>query len=365
MSSQLKFWLAAICMPNSNPRKFLRWVSHFSGIEAVFAASVADLQQINCNEFEIQAIKNPNWQQVAKQLQWINHHSQYIICFDDVDYPEQLKEISDPPLVLFVKGNKQALHQHQLAMVGARAASTQGIKNAEFFAAALAQQGFTITSGLALGIDAASHRGTLKVNGVTIAVCGTGLNYTYPASHKNLVEKILAQNGAIVSEFLLEEKPFPSHFPRRNRIIAGLSLGVLVVEAALKSGSLITARLALEYGREVFAIPGNIQHPLSHGPHSLIRQGAKLVEQVTDIIDEFTHLSLSSISRAVAISPLAQVSLECEQLLNYIEYETTPMDMIVLRSGMASSQLSSLLLSLELDGYIEPVTGGFIKLHKS
>lgn len=365
MSAQLKFWLAAICMPNTNPSKFLRWLSYFENIEALFTASKTELVQLNLNEAEIFAIQHPDWKKVEIQLQWMNHTSQFIIDLEDDDYPPLLKEISDPPLILYVKGNKQALLQSQIAMVGARAATSCGVRNAEYFAASQAQAGLAITSGLALGIDAASHKGALSVNGITLAVCGTGLKYIYPTKHTSLAENILSHHGALISEFLLDERPFPGNFPRRNRIIAGLSLGVLVVEAALKSGSLITARHALEFGREVFAIPGNIHHPLSKGPHYLIRQGAKLVEDTADITDEFSHLSLSTISRAVAQSSLAQLSPECEQLLKHIDYETTPMDMIVLRSKMTTSHLSPILLSLELDGHIEPVTGGFIRLHKS
>lgn len=365
MSSQLKYWLAAICMPNSNPRKFFRMLSFFSDIESLFAASMDELLQLGCSQADISAIKNPDWEKVEIQIMWANHSTQHIICFDDVDYPALLKEISDPPLVLYVRGNKHALQQNQLAMVGSRAATSYGVRNAEFFAAALADAGFVITSGLALGIDAASHKGALSVNGITIGVCGTGLNYVYPTSHKSLVENILNQNGAVISEFLLEDRPFPGNFPRRNRTIAGLSLGVLVIEAAIKSGSLITARHAFESGRDVFAIPGNIHHPLAQGPHHLIQHGAKLVQQVIDIIEEFRHLSLSTISRTIAQSSLAELSPECKQLLSYIEYETTPMDMIVLRSGMTASHLSTNLLSLELEGRIESVTGGYIKLDKS
>ncbi len=361
MQTLLCYWLAAIHFP---PHKFLSWLAHFNRIDELFLAPIEQLQSLGITTKAIYTLKNPDWKTIEREMTWGLQAERTIITYDDPEYPALLKEIPDPPLVLYLRGNKAALAQMQIGMVGARNASTGGLKNAMQFAGELAQAGFVITSGLALGIDGASHKGALNANGITIAVCGTGLNYVYPSSHKQLAEKLLAQNGALLSEFMTDEKPHAHNFPRRNRIISGMSIGVLVIEAALKSGSLITARLANEFGRDVFAIPGNIHHPLSRGCHHLIRQGAKIVEKVDDILDEFKQLDLavSRCSRVTTTTSLAPLTLECEQLLNYIDYEMTPMDVIVLRSRLTTSQISSILLILELNGYIETITGGYIRV---
>jgi DNA processing protein len=291
--------------------------------------------------------------------------------------------------VLYVRGDKQALTQKQIAIVGSRNASPVGITNAEQFAVKLAAAGFAITSGLALGIDAASHRGALSANGVTIAVLGTGLNSIYPRSNLSLAEAIANNRGAIISEFPLDTKPIAYNFPRRNRIISGLSQGVLVVEAALKSGSLITARLAVEQGREVFAIPGSIHNHVSRGCHSLIQQGAKLVGSPEEILEEFslppslTSRGLTAGSSAVTGSRAfardvsesgSDKGLEDKSgnkdttlhqaarlMLRQIDYAPTPMDAIISRSGLTAGEVSSILLTLELQGFIRTVSGGYVR----
>jgi DNA processing protein len=359
--TNLPYWLAALYLPGIGPRTFLRWLDQFTDIKALFHASDDEMHTKGIPDQHRKSLQHTNWKQIEDDLAWAQADNHHIICLEDEDYPRLLKEISDPPLILFVKGNKQALSETQIAMVGARNATHAGLKNAEHFAYSLSKAGFVITSGLARGIDGASHRGTLAAQGVTIGVCGTGLQHVYPLSHRSLAENMIQQGGAILSEFPLGMLPRAENFPRRNRVIGGLSVGVLVVEAALKSGSLITARFALEQGREVFAIPGSIHQTLSRGCHHLIRQGAKLVESAEDIFEELRGLRLP-----LPKKPVIGESLECltpsqQQLLKQIEYEITPMDMILLRSGLTAGEVSSILLILELNGYIQSVPGGYIR----
>ena len=225
---------------------------------------------------------------IEQTLTWLQLSEQHhIITLADENYPKILLNISDPPTIIYARGNIELLNHQGLAVVGSRNATPQGLLNAENFCQVIANFGLPIISGLALGIDSAAHKGALKAaNGATLAVIGTGINRMYPASNKNLALQILEQNGLIITEFPLNTSPLPENFPRRNRLISGLSLGILVVEATIDSGSLITAKLAAEQGREVFAIPGSIHSPLSKGCHKLIRQGAKLVETANDILEE-------------------------------------------------------------------------------
>ena len=355
MTNHLRYWLAALYLPDVGPRTLQRWLEHFPNIEKLFLASPAEWQAANIAPTFQHALRQPNWQAVEKELAWAEIASQRILCLDDSEYPSLLKEISDPPLILYVRGEVSALSQIQLAIVGSRNPSPAGSANAQHFAFHLAQAGFAITSGLALGVDAAGHRGALSAKGVTIGVLGTGLQQIYPTSHRALAEEICQSGGALISEFPLETKALPHHFPRRNRIIAGLSQGVLVVEAALKSGSLITARHALEQGREVYAIPGSIHHPLARGCHHLIRQGAKLVETVEDILEE--------LQPGVRLPRKEHVPREkiAHDLLEKIDDAVTPIDMIILRSGLTAGEVSSILLALELQGRIHSVPGGYVR----
>lgn len=298
---------------------------------------------------------------IHNDQRWAETPGHYLIRIEDADYPLLLKEIADPPPMLYVRGDKSVLQCQQFAMVGARNATPVGLRDAEAFARHLAQAGFVITSGLALGIDGAAHRGALAAKGKTIAVMGTGQLHLYPRQHKGLADQIIANGGAIVSEFPLDIGPQPFNFPRRNRIISGLSMGVLVVEAALKSGSLTTAKHAIEQNREVFAIPGSIHSPQSRGCHQLIRQGAKLVESANDILEElggFLQLQLP-------VPPQRKPRMadpKQAKLLAQIDYATTPVDVIVLRTGLTVSEVSSILLSLELGGCVESVPGGYIRI---
>ncbi len=359
MHNFISYWLAAVHLPEIGPRKISRWLNYFASIETLFLASSDEWRAAGISADDMQHLKNPDWASVEKELAWAaqqSHH--HLICFDDVRYPPLLKEIVDPPLVLYVQGQPDVLMTKQLAIVGARNATPIGISNAEEFAFQLARAGLTITSGLALGIDGASHRGALAANGQTIGVMGTGLKHVYPPAHCRLVEQIIQDDsGAIISELPLNIPPKGMNFPRRNRIIAGLSLGVLVVEAALKSGSLITARYALEQNREVFAMPGSIHHPLARGCHHLIRQGtAKLIEKAADILEE---IQMPVLSYSSSLTPVITASKPL--LLDQIGYEPTPLDVIILRSGLTMKEVSSILLTLELDGYIESVAGGYIR----
>jgi len=238
-------------------------------------------------------IHQPAWDLVENDLKWQQQTSHHLLSFNEPNYPQLLKQQHNHPMILYVMGNPQLLHDIQIAMVGSRNPTPTALETANQFAYYLAQNGMVITSGLAMGIDASSHKGALKAKGKTIAVAGTGIDRVYPAKHKDLAHQIV-ENGAIVSEFPLGSAPIRTNFPKRNQTISALSVGTLVVEAALKSGSLITARLAMEQGREVFAIPGSIHNPLAKGCHYLIKQGAKLVENAQDIIEEIQPLSLAS-----------------------------------------------------------------------
>lgn len=364
----LPYWLAALYLPDVGPRRFKQWLEHFSSIKKLFQASKEELFCAGIAARHIHEIQNPNWKQVEKDLTWAQTDPHHLIAFEDPKYPKLLKEIADPPLLLFVCGDPETLNQYQLAMVGSRRATFTGLKNAEQFAHYLAAAGLIITSGLALGIDGASHRGALAAKGVTIAVAGTGLHRIYPHSHQSLAEDILNHRGAIISEFPLSTQPEAYNFPRRNRIISGMSLGVLIIEAAIKSGSLITAHHALEQGREVFALPGSIHQPLMRGCHALIKQGAKLVETAGDILEElaFVFKPVSDYhpctSQSNSLESLKDLTPKQLHLFEQIEYEITPIDVIILRSGLTAREVSSILLTLELLEIIKSVPGGYIRI---
>ncbi len=279
-----------------------------------------------------------------------------MLTIDDPAYPGQLLEIPDAPPLLFVRGSVELLSRPQIAIVGSRNPSSQGKRTARDFAETLATCGYVITSGLALGIDAASHIGALQSTGLTIAVAGTGLDRIYPARHRQLAMDIV-ERGAIISEFPPGTTARAGHFPRRNRIISGLSIGLLVVEAARQSGSLITARLSLEQNREVFAIPGSIHNPLARGCNALIREGAKLVETTRDILEEFGQYNQIHEQNETTLEQ-SMLDLEQQKLLNLIMYSPTSVDMLVNETGQSVEVISSMLLLLELQGYISSVAGG-------
>ncbi|MCB2427088.1 DNA-processing protein DprA [Methylophaga pinxianii] len=311
----------------------------------------------------VSLLQTPDWDQVEQDLQWLSADNRHVIDQQHPLYPELLQQISDPPALLFVQGDIHLLSKWQLAVVGSRNPSASGRDTAFDFARYLAQGDIVITSGLATGIDAAAHKGALAGAGKTIAVIGTGLDRVYPAAHRDLAHHI-AENGAIVSEFPLGTSPKAENFPRRNRIISGLSLGTLVVEAAVKSGSLITARMAMEQGREVFAIPGSIHNPLSRGCHQLIREGAKLVETANDIIEELGAMA-GVVPQSEAQTVFSQTDFntkeldnDYQQLFEFLGYDPIHIDMLIDKSGLTADAVSSMLLLLELQGQVATLPGG-------
>ena len=288
-------WLDLHRIVAGRPAVLSLLVGRFGSAQAVFAASRRELEELPGISAAIvnDVLEGPDPGHVSKELDWLAQDDEFLITFEDGLYPRALREIPDPPPLLFVRGNPAVLSRPQIAITGSRNPTQAGADNAHEFAAALCQAGLTVTSGLALGIDSCAHRGALAASGATLAVSGTGADRVYPSRNLELAHEIL-RFGAIVSELPLGSGPRAEHFPRRNRILSGLSLGVLVVEAALHSGSLITARLAAEQGREVFAIPGSIHSPLARGCHALIRQGAKLVESAADVLEELAALAPGS-----------------------------------------------------------------------
>lgn len=280
---------------------------------------------------------------------WLDDPANHVVALGDQNYPQALLSIADPPLLLYVKGRLDLLNQTSLAVVGSRNATAQGLRNAESFALTLSDAGLCIVSGMAAGIDRAAHLGGLQGNASSIAVVGTGLDKVYPASNRELAHR-LAEHGVIVSEFPLGTPPLAANFPRRNRIISGLGLGCLVVEASMQSGSLISARLSLEQGRDVFAIPGSIHSPQSRGCHHLIKQGAKLVESAQDILEELGNF-------AVVESHPATPTV-AHPLLEQLGFDPIDVDTLAQRCSLTISEVSAILLKLELDGHIATLPGG-------
>jgi len=308
-------------------------------------------------------LRNPDWVAVERDLEWQAQGDCHILALDDPAYPLLLRNIYDAPPLLFVRGEPAQLHQPQLAVVGSRNPSVIGKETAYEFSRYLAGAGIGITSGLAMGIDAASHQGAMDGGGQTIAVFGTGLDRVYPAQNRELAHSILDHGGALVSEYPPGTQPLPGNFPRRNRIISGLSLGTLVVEAALRSGSLITAREATEQGREVFAIPGSIHNPLARGCHRLIRDGAKLVETAQDILEELAPqlraaLDLSH-EQQCGQQETQSLDEDYQRLLASLGDAPSGVDKLVERSGLTAEAVSSMLLLLELQGYVISTAGGY------
>lgn len=342
-------------MPGLGCRTFLKILDQHCP-EEVFAESASALTTLGLRANIVSAIKAFDWNLIESDLNWLAQPNNDVITLLDPLYPPQLKETYDPPPLLFVRGNKQLLSRPQIAIVGSRNPSIAGRQTAFDFAYSLACDGFTITSGLALGIDAASHEGALKATGHTVAVAGTGLDRVYPATHKALATEIVTR-GVMVSEFPPGTVAKAANFPRRNRIISGLCLGLLVVEAAKQSGSLITARLALEQNREVFAIPGSIHNPLARGCNALIREGATLVETTEDIFAE-----LSQYNQLYSLNPATnnqtELDLAQQKLLNLVMFSPTSVDILVDESGYSAEVVSSMLLILELYGYISAAPGG-------
>jgi DNA processing protein len=360
-SDSLIDWLALYHAPGIGPASFHKLLEQFPDPAAVLNASSGQLQQFGLPDSSIDALRHPDSRTIERDLEWQAQPGNRILTCRDPDYPALLREIPDPPPLLYIHGNLHVLQEPQLAMVGSRNPTAAGRQTAIDFARHLSAAGLMITSGLALGIDAAGHQGALDAGAPTIAVMGTGLDRVYPARNRELAHRI-AGVGALVSEFPPGTPPRAEHFPRRNRIISGLSLGTLVVEAAIRSGSLISARYALEQGREVFAIPGSIHNPLARGCHHLIRQGAKLVETAQDIMDELGALATAldfTATPATDHDRQPQLPDDYAQLLESIGFENTSVDMLVKTTHLTPAEVSSMLLQLEMNGYIAANPGGF------
>ncbi len=336
-------------------------LAKFKTPEKILSCEPDILLSLGLVEETVSALHSPDIAKLDKTLEWLDNSSHHLITINDTDYPELLKQIHSAPIVLFAIGERQALANVYIAIVGSRNPSESGKKIANNFAYELSLSGFSICSGLALGIDYQGHLGALKANQSTIAVLGNGPDRIYPAKHKTLASEI-AKTGLLLSEFFPGTSPLPYNFPRRNRIISGLSVGVIVIEAAKKSGSLITANFAMEQGREVFAVPGSIYNPLARGTHSLIKQGAKLIETTEDIIEELSPLVnvvINSTSQSGLCSD-EQSNLDpyYNTLLNSMGYDDVSIDYLVQSSGLTADVVSSMLLILELEGMVESRHGG-------
>ncbi|MGY6553624.1 MAG: DNA-processing protein DprA [Wenzhouxiangella sp.] len=370
-------WLALILAPGLGARSFAGLLEFFGAPLAWTEASDQDLAAAGLSARQIRGLRQPDPAQMARCQEWLAAEHHHLVGLDDAYYPPLLKQIADPPPALFVAGTPECLVKPQLAVVGSRNATSGGLAHARDFSATLAATGLIITSGLAAGIDAAAHEACLQAGGQTVAVTGTGLDRVYPARHRELAHRIVAQ-GAMVSQFPPGTEPRPGHFPVRNRIISGMSLGTLVIEAGLHSGSLITARLATEQGREVFAIPGSVHNPLARGCHRLIREGAKLVETASEVAEELRPLAgqlASALSELLmrpeaalesrAGAPHLTLDPEYARLLEAVGYDPTPVDEIIARSQLTTAAVSSMLLMLELEGHVAAHPGGrYSRLHQ-
>ena len=364
---ELEAWLCLTPRAGLGAAAVRRLLAAFGSPQAVLDAGPGAWREVGGAE-AAKALAQPTdlaQQMVAQGLQWqANTPGAQVIALGESAYPAALLQTADPPFLLFCRGDVGLLHQPSLAIVGSRHATAQGIENARAFAKHLSDAGLCIVSGLAAGIDGAAHEGGLSGRGGTIAVMGTGPEQLYPRRHQKLGERI-AQEGLLLTEFAPGTPPLPINFPQRNRIIAGLSLGTLVVEAAVQSGSLITARLASECGREVFAIPGSIHSPVARGCHRLIQQGAKLVETGEDILQELrTQTALlgpASARVAGAAGPQPSALRTTDPLLKALGHDPMSLDALVARTGWPAPTLSARLLELELSGVVARLPGGLFQ----
>ena len=357
---ELAAWLRLVLTPgvgNDSARKLL---AAFGLPTELFDQAAAGLAAV-VGERLARALQQPPESldaEVDKATRWLEAENHHLLTLGDSAYPPALLQMSDPPLMLYVLGELGALdHPNKIAIVGSRNPTPQGQINARQFAHALGEAGLCVVSGLALGVDGEAHEGALAAHTATIAVVGTGLDRVYPKRHHDLAHRIAAQGGAIVSEYPLGTPPLPAHFPQRNRIIAGLCQGTLVVEAAVASGSLITARLASEMGREVFAIPGSIHAPQARGCHALIRQGAKLVESAQDVLED---LRLDVAAPAAASRDTQRVD-DPTGLLGAMGFDPVGLDALQARTGLDTATLQARLLELELQGLVSRLPGGLLQ----
>lgn len=356
-SESLANWLRLALVPGIGSGTQRKLLAAFGVPEQVFKADREAVREIVGEKACKLLLDTDNASAVATALEWAGGAGQSVLTLGDTDYPQYLLEIPDPPILLYVRGRLELLNRQVISIVGSRSPTPQGIQNAESFAAAFAEAGLAVASGMALGIDAAAHRGALSVGGDTIAFVGTGIDRIYPARNRDLALEIGAK-GCMVSEFPIGTPVSAANFPRRNRLISGVSRGVLVVEAAVESGSLITARLANDQGRDVFAIPGSIHSPQSRGCHQLIKQGAKLVETAQDVLEEIGWRGATMTEQFVENTGQDEGPSEATELLSILGYEPCGLDELAARSGMAADVLSVSLLHLELGGHVACLPGG-------
>ena len=362
--SDLPGWLAVARAGSCNGHAVQRAVERFGSVGGLFEAGERELTGLGFTRAAVARIRDVDWNAVHRERELLGRTGAVLVPIGTSRYPARLAAISSPPPVLYCRGDPEVLDCHQIAVVGARAATRGGRERARTLAGELAACRLVITSGLARGIDAAAHRGALDAGGRSVAVVATGLDRIYPRSNVKLARE-LAETGAVVTERASGTPPLPANFPRRNRLISGLSLGVLVVEASLRSGSLITARLAVDEGREVFAVPGSVDSPLSRGCHALIRDGAKLVESVTDVLDEIVHAGGLAAPPAVRRPEAADDSggtagdpgVPEQGVLDAVGHDPVTLDQLVDSTRTPASRLSAMLLALELDGWIDALPG--------
>lgn len=355
-SDEAALWVALSQIKGLGSAGIYQLLVKFGTPDQIFSASISQLKNVVNEKLAAEIHQGVQLDAIQATLDWLKKDNAHIVTLADDTYPKQLLQISSPPVILYALGHTHWLTHPSIAMVGSRNATPQGEKNATNFAQNLCDQGLCVVSGMALGIDGAAHSGALESNGATIAVVGTGLDIVYPAKHRQLAHKI-AERGLILSEFPLGTPSKAQNFPRRNRIISGLSLGCLVVEANIGSGSLITARLSTEQDREVFAIPGSIHSPVSKGCHQLIKQGAKLVESSADILEELKNI-LPAHSPLGSIAQKGQSSHEANSLLTCMGFDTISFESLLKVSGLTSEALSAMLTVLELEGEVTTLAGG-------
>lgn len=337
----------------------LKLIKHFQNAKNVFHASKPELVKSGLSTEIVQQILSTDISLSEAIIEWSAQPNRHILTLDSPYYPPLLLQINSPPVVLFAIGKPEILLTPQIAVIGSRNPTIQGINNTNALCQAISEEGLTITSGLAMGIDGEAHRSALSANGYTIAVAGTGLNRVYPAKHRELAH-LIADKGLIISENLPDDPINPGSFPQRNRIIAGMSLGTLVIEATLKSGSLITAKCAIDEGREVYAVPGSIHNPQSKGCHKLIKDGAKLVESIEDIIEDLPCITKGQTDKSIEITR-QPIRDEDVTFLSFLDYDLTSIDTIVSRSQLTVEEVINKLLLLELEGWVISSTGGYIR----
>lgn len=353
MNKNKTYFLALNRIKNVGPRTVMKLLQRFPELEELFTLKTHELEQIGLKSSISSEISTFDFNLIDEDFIWEENANHKVLTIEDEEYPYLLKQIYDPPFVLYSAGKTDFLNNASLAIVGSRNPTSVGGENAYRFSRELAKIPLVIISGLALGVDKYAHKGAIDAGGKTIAVLGSGIDCIYPHRHLKLAEEI-EEKGLLLSEFPLKTKPHALHFPRRNRIISGLSLATLVIEAAIKSGSLITARFALEQNRDVLAIPGSIHNPQSRGCNKLIRDGAKLVTSIDDVLNELS-LEFQNNCKESATS----LAKDVENLVKFIGFEVTSIDKIIERSSLSIEQVMSELAILELEGAITKVAGGY------